>query len=166
MSRQRQPKHAKFSGCRAKGFRGLSSQSVEQSRRSTVSTTILPISKPIVFEDDKLIRFHHCDPAGIIFYPQYFVLFNELIEDWFTRGLGISFADQVMKERVSTPIGRVECDFVAASKIGDVLRFRLAVARLGTSSIRLRIEVRHGEEVRVRALLTVIRASLETLKSV
>ena len=26
------------------------------------------------FECDKLIRFHHCDPAGIVFYPQYFVL--------------------------------------------------------------------------------------------
>ena len=33
------------------------------------------------FESDKLIRFHHCDPAGIIFYPQYFILFNELVED-------------------------------------------------------------------------------------
>jgi len=126
----------------------------------------VPIPEPIVFEDDKLIRFHHCDPAGIIFYPQYFILFNELIEDWFTRGLGISFVDQVTKERVSTPIGRVECDFVAASKLGDVLGFRLAVGRIGTSSIRLNIEVRHDEEVRVRAMLTVVRASLETLRSV
>ena len=129
-------------------------------------TTTQPTSKTIAFEDDKLIRFHHCDPAGIIFYPQYFILFNELIEDWFTRGLGISFVDQVTKERVSTPIGRVECDFVAASKIGDVLSFRLAVGRIGTSSIRLNIEVRHDEEVRVRAMLTVVRASLETLRSV
>jgi len=131
-----------------------------------VITTTQPTSKTIAFEDDKLIRFHHCDPAGIIFYPQYFILFNELIEDWFTRGLGISFVDQVTKERVSTPIGRVECDFVAASKIGDVLSFRLAVGRIGTSSIRLNIEVRHDEEVRVRAMLTVVRASLETLRSV
>ena len=129
-------------------------------------TTTPPTSKTIAFEDDKLIRFHHCDPAGIIFYPQYFILFNELIEDWFTHGLGISFVDQVTKERVSTPIGRVECDFVAASKIGDVLSFRLAVGRIGTSSIRLNIEVRHDEEVRVRAMLTVVRASLETLRSV
>jgi 4-hydroxybenzoyl-CoA thioesterase len=131
-----------------------------------VITTTQPTSKTIAFEDDKLIRFHHCDPAGIIFYPQYFILFNELIEDWFTHGLGISFVDQVTKERVSTPIGRVECDFVAASKIGDVLSFRLAVGRIGTSSIRLNIEVRHDEEVRVRAMLTVVRASLETLRSV
>ena len=55
---------------------------------------------------------------------------------------------------------------MAASKIGDVLSFRLAVGRIGTSSIRLNIEVRHDEEVRVRAMLTVVRASLETLRSV
>jgi len=123
-------------------------------------------SGPALFADDKLIRFHHCDPAGIIFYPQYFILFNELVEDWFTRGLGVSFVDQVTKDRVSIPMGRVECDFLAPSKIGDVLRFTLQVERIGASSIRLRIEVRHGAQVRVRARLTVVLASLETLKSV
>ena len=120
----------------------------------------------LTFEDDKLIRFHHCDPAGIIFYPQYFILFTELVEDWFTRGLEVSFVEQVTKDRVSIPMGRVECDFVAPSKIGDVLRFSLRVVRIGTSSIKLAIEVRHGEEIRVRALLTVVLASLETLKSI
>lgn len=119
-----------------------------------------------VFEDDKLIRFHHCDPAGIIFYPQYFVLFNELVEDWFTQGLGVSFVEQITRDRVSIPMGRVECDFLAPSKIGDTLRFSLRVARLGSSSIRLAIEVRHDAEIRVRANLTVVLASLATLRSV
>jgi len=128
--------------------------------------TTAAYATPLVFEDDKLVRFHHCDPAGIIFFPQYFIMFNEMIEDWFTRGLGVSFVDQVVTERVSTPIGRVECDFAAPSKIGDVLRFALSVERIGTSSLKLRFEVRHGEEVRVRAALTLIRASLETMKSV
>lgn len=132
----------------------------------TLQMTTAPSSEPLVFEDDKLVRFHHCDPAGIIFFPQYFIMFNEMIEDWFTRGLGVSFADQVVKERVSTPIGRVECDFAAPSKIGDVLRFSLRVTRIGISSIKLRFEVRRGEEIRVRAALTLVRASLETMKSV
>ena len=118
------------------------------------------------FESDKLIRFHHCDPAGIIFYPQYFVFFNELVEDWFTKGLNVSFVEQVIQERVSMPMGRVECDFLAPSKIGDVLRFALRVARIGRSSITLKIQCRSGDELRVRAHLTVVLASLETLRSV
>ena len=83
------------------------------------------------FESDKLIRFHHCDPAGIIFYPQYFILFNELVEDWFTKGLNVSVVEQVIRERVGIPMAHVECDFLAPSRIGDILRFALRVARIG-----------------------------------
>jgi 4-hydroxybenzoyl-CoA thioesterase len=41
-----------------------------------------------VFVRDKRVRFQHCDPAGIVFYPQYFVMIHELMEDWFTEALG------------------------------------------------------------------------------
>jgi acyl-CoA thioesterase FadM len=37
------------------------------------------------------IRFSHCDPAGIVYFPHYFDMFNGLIEDWYTEqraGLG------------------------------------------------------------------------------
>ncbi|MFY9992777.1 MAG: acyl-CoA thioesterase, partial [Rhodoplanes sp.] len=64
------------------------------------------------FESDKLIRFHHCDPAGNIVYPQYFIHFHELVEDWFTKGLDVSVVDQVMRDRVGIPMARVECDFL------------------------------------------------------
>ncbi len=39
------------------------------------------------FVAGKRIRFHHCDLTGIVFFPQYFVPFNEVIEDWYTYGL-------------------------------------------------------------------------------
>ena len=118
------------------------------------------------FESDKLIRFHHCDPAGIIFYPQYFILFNELVEDWFTQGLNVSVVEQVINQRVGIPMGRVECDFLLPSRIGDILRFVLRVVRIGRSSMTLRIECRAGDELRVKAQLTVVFASLTTMRSV
>jgi len=31
------------------------------------------------------IRFSHCDPAGIVYFPHYFDMFNGLIEDWLHR---------------------------------------------------------------------------------
>jgi 4-hydroxybenzoyl-CoA thioesterase len=113
------------------------------------------------FEADKLIRFHHCDPAGIVFYPQYFVLFNELVEDWFNHGLGVDFARFHAVDRLGVPMAHIECDFRSPSKIGDMLRFRLAVKRIGGSSITLAVEARAAGEVRVRATLVVVMASLE-----
>jgi 4-hydroxybenzoyl-CoA thioesterase len=118
------------------------------------------------FETDKLIRFHHCDPAGIVFYPQYFVLFNELVEDWFNEGLGIDFAAFHAVDRLGIPMAHLECDFQSTSRVGEVLRFRLAVAKIGTTSLTLAVEARAGEAVRVRATLVVVLASLETHRPV
>ena len=38
------------------------------------------------FERPVRIRFSHCDPAGIVFFPQYLVMTNALVEDWFNEG--------------------------------------------------------------------------------
>ena len=105
----------------------------------------------LAFEDDKLVRFQHCDPAGIIFYPQYFVLFHELMEDWFTKGLGVNYADMIYRDRIGVPMGRVECEFLAPSRIGETLRF----------SLTMKVDCRMGDEVRARATLTVIMARLD-----
>ena len=37
-----------------------------------------------------VVRFEHCDPAGLMFYPRFFALMNEAVEDWFAA-LGHSF---------------------------------------------------------------------------
>ena len=45
------------------------------------------------------IRFSHCDPAGIVYFPHYFDMFNGLIEDWYTQELGYDYAALIMGDR-------------------------------------------------------------------
>ena len=113
------------------------------------------------FVSEKLIRFHHCDPAGIVFYPQYFILFHELLEDWFNRGLGLNYADLISKERRGLPTAHIDCDFRIPSKIGDTVQMQLAVKRVGNTSITLAVSVRAGAEVRVTANQVLVLISLE-----
>ena len=121
---------------------------------------------PGSFEAAKQIRFHHCDPAGIVFYPQYFVLMNELVEDWFNRGLGVDFARFHTEGRHGVPMAHVECDFLAPSKVGETLMFVLSVEKIGATSLRLAVEARAGDDVRLRATLVVVHASLDTRRAV
>lgn len=118
------------------------------------------------FECDKLIRFHHCDPAGIVFYPQYFVLFNELVEDWFNQGLGIDFARFHVERGLGLPMGSIVCRFLSPSKVGDMLRLSLCIKRIGKSSLVLGVTGTSSGETRVQATLTVVLASLKTWRSV
>lgn len=124
------------------------------------------MTAPATFVTDKLIRFHHCDPAGIVFYPQYFVLFNELVEDWFNHGLRIDYADFHQVRRLGTPMAHLECDFLSPSKIGEVLHFHLGVKKIGRTSLTLFVEARADDDVRVRATLVVVLASMVTHRPV
>ena len=115
---------------------------------------------------DKRIRFQHCDVAGIVFNPHYLVMCNELIEDWFTDGLGMDYAALHRDARLGTPVVRVEADFLHASGLGDMLRFRLAVEHLGEASLRLAIEASADGVVRFRAKLKLVLMSLDSMRAI
>ncbi|HEY0877439.1 MAG TPA: thioesterase family protein [Zeimonas sp.] len=123
-------------------------------------------ARPAMFEREVLVRFAHCDPAGIVFYPQYFVLLNGLVEDWLTDGLGTSFADLIMTRRLGIPTARMDCTFTRPSRLGDELVLGLTVTRIGERSIGLDVQGRVGDELRLRARQTLVTVSLETMKSV
>ena len=57
------------------------------------------------------IRFSHCDPAGIVYFPHYFDMFNGVIEDWYKDELKHDYATLVMGDRFGFPFVHIECDF-------------------------------------------------------
>jgi 4-hydroxybenzoyl-CoA thioesterase len=117
------------------------------------------------FVREKRVRFHHCDPAGIIFYPQYFVMFHELMEDWFTEGLGVDYAAFVRGGH-GVPTVKVECEFLATNTLGDNITFELTVSRLGESSITMRIVGKARGQECVRAMVIAVHSALHPLKAI
>lgn len=118
------------------------------------------------FYTDRLVRFSYCDPAGIIFYPQYFVMFNGLVEDWFNQGLGVDYAGFITRERRGFPIVNLSCDFVTPSKIGEVITLGLKLEHLGKSSMKLLVNCIYQGHERVRANLVLVTMDLDTGRSV
>lgn len=85
------------------------------------------------------IRFSHTDPAGIVYFPVYFDMFNALVEDWFTHELGFNYAELIRDRRLGVPTVHVECDFLHPSRLGELLTLGVLVEKIGRSSIHLRI---------------------------
>ncbi len=98
------------------------------------------------FSRERLIRFSDCDPAGIVFYPQYFVMLNGLIEDWFNEQLGIVYADLISDRRIGLPTVRLEADFKAVSRLGDRVRLDLLVEKIGGASLTLQLQCRGADD--------------------
>jgi 4-hydroxybenzoyl-CoA thioesterase len=119
-----------------------------------------------VFEIEDTVRFAQCDPAGIVFFPQYLVMLNTLHERWFCEGLGVPYHDYIGVRRLGVPTVRLECDFTAVSKHGDRLRQRLCVTKLGRSSLDLAVVFYGGAELRARFRQVLVCTSLATHKPV
>ena len=124
------------------------------------------VAQPGRYERVYPIRFSHCDPAGIVFFPQYLVLFNHLVEDWFTEGLGVDYARMLGARRIGLPIVRLECDFRAISRMGDAVSFGLVTERVGGRSLTLALTARVADELRVAARQVLVFTDLDTHRAI
>lgn len=87
------------------------------------------------------IGFKHCDPAGIVFYPRYIELLNDIVEHWFKHGLGCDFMTLHGTRGIAVPVAKLEVDFKEPSMLGDELIGHLTVRHIGKSSLRVSIEM-------------------------
>ena len=119
------------------------------------------------FRQERVIHFSDCDPAGIVFYPQYFVMLNAHIEDWFTEGLGVDYYALVAERRIGLPTVRLEVDFVAVSRMGDRVELELEVERVGGASLTLRRHIAGvGGDRRMTMRQVLVTTSLDTHRAI
>ena len=112
------------------------------------------------------IRFSHCDPAGIVYFPHYFNMFNGLIEDWYAQELRYDYVGLIMGSKYGFPFVHIECDFKIPSRMGDVIDLSLLVERIGRSSLGIAIVCHRDGVERLRARMVTAMMSLETHKAV
>ncbi|MBS0386113.1 MAG: acyl-CoA thioesterase [Proteobacteria bacterium] len=111
-----------------------------------------------------VVRFEHCDAAGIMFYPRFFGLVNEMVEDWFAA-LGHPFAAMHVEQRKGVPSVRLEAEFVSPARMGETLNQVLGVEELGRSSCVLKHIASIGERIVARFDQTIVYADLETMRA-
>lgn len=111
------------------------------------------------------VMFQHCDPAGIVFYPRYFEMINEVIETFFDEAVGWSFRQMHSVDRVGVPMGRIATEFQAASRLGDVLDWTFLVTRVGGASLDFDLRSACDGSGRLAATGTLVLVDLDAMKS-
>ena len=90
------------------------------------------------FSKQEKIRFKHVDYAGIVFYPRFLEMLNDLVEDWFEEALDRPFSK--IHETNGIPTVDLKVQFKKAARLGEILTKNLWVIRLGGSSINCGFE--------------------------
>ena len=117
------------------------------------------------FVTERKIRFSHCDPAGIVYFVNFFDMVSGAVEDWFGEAIGFTFNEMHIRRRVGFPIVNTGCEFFKPCHLGDRLVLALTIAKLGRSSIEFSVAGSVAGEEKFRARHKVAMMSLETLRA-
>ena len=121
-----------------------------------------PLPPEGAFTVTQPIRFSHTDPAGIVYFPNYFDMCNAVMEDFLGMAVGIDNATLLMRDRIGTPIVHAECDFFVPSRWGERLEMSLLVERVGNASIAYRIIGHAKGKVRLAARIVVALINVDS----
>jgi 4-hydroxybenzoyl-CoA thioesterase len=103
------------------------------------------------------VEWGDCDPAGIVYFPNYFGYFDSSTHALFRRALGFSKYEMQKKyDIIGIPVVDVAARFFVPSVFGDVVTIETTIAEIKRSSIRMQhrllkseILAVEGHEVRV-----------------
>jgi 4-hydroxybenzoyl-CoA thioesterase len=98
-----------------------------------------------IFTKQEKIRFKHVDYAGIVFYPRFLEMLNDLVEDWFEEALDRPFSK--IHETNGIPTVDLKVQFKKAARLGETLTKKLWVINLGGASVNcgFRFEDKNGK---------------------
>ncbi len=97
-----------------------------------------------MFEHIRPVRWSDVDAAGIVFYPRFLEYCHDAIEAMFDELPG-GYAALTQQRKIGVPAVHLEVNFRAPLRYGDVCVVRLAVEKIGRSSVAFRLELMRGE---------------------
>lgn len=84
------------------------------------------------------IEWGHCDPAGIVFNPRYFEMFDHSTVALLDAALGMrKIAWRATYGVIGTPLVASNAKFLAPCRFGDVVTIESSVTRMGRSSFEI-----------------------------
>ena len=95
------------------------------------------------------VEWGHCDPAGIVYFPNYFSYFDSAANALFLRALGLNKYQMLRKyDLVGIPVVDVGARFAVPSVFGDVVTIESTVVEIKRSSFRMQTSVAPGRDAR------------------
>lgn len=130
---------------------------------SPISRADLPSG---LWSDKVTFRHGQCDPAGIVYTPKFFDVFNQVIEKWFCKRLGVNYYDVLGPRRTGLGYATASATFFTPCMMGDEIEVFVNLTRIGGKSYTLALHAMKGEKEAIRGHYVTVTTSLDTHQSI
>jgi acyl-CoA thioester hydrolase len=97
------------------------------------------------------VRFHECDPQGVVFNAHYFAYFDVALTEMWRAAFG-SY-QSVVEQGTDVVVVEASASYRAPARFDEEIDVELTVARLGTTSMTTQTAVRRDGQVLVEGRL-------------
>ena len=98
----------------------------------------------VSFEFDVRIAYADTDRMGVMYYANYFTLFERGRTE-LMRNLGLRYRDLEEKSRVFLPVSETRCRYLSPAKYDDLIRVITRVKEIGGAHLDFSYEIRDAE---------------------
>ena len=101
------------------------------------------------------VEWGDCDPAGIVFYPRYFEMFERCIHALFEEATGMTKYRMLQAyDFVGFPVVQARAQFLSPAKFGDDVVAETTVSEFRRSSFDVHHKVKNGDRPAVEGFET------------
>lgn len=112
----------------------------------------MPEKSQRVFAREIEIEWGDCDPAGIVYYPRYFEMFDAATAHMVAAATGMSKFDLLRRhDAVGFPMVSTGAEFHRPSRFGDRVRIESSITDIARSSFAVKHRLLNGEELAIEA---------------
>src|SRR3954470_14153143 len=122
------------------------------------STSVRPMAD---FVHELRVRYGECDPQGIVFNPNYLAYFDHTVSELW-RASSMGSWESMVQRGVDVVVGEANLRFRSPARFDDVIAIHARVAKLGTTSATLEMEVHRDRELLVEGWLRQVFVDAKT----
>src|SRR3954454_17344122 len=113
------------------------------------STSVRPMAD---FVHELRVRYGECDPQGIVFNPNYLAYFDHTVTELW-RASAIGSWDSMVERGVDVVVGEANVRFRSPARFDDLIAIHARIARFGTTSLTLELEIHRSDELLIEGWL-------------
>ena len=111
------------------------------------------------------VYFEDTDAGGVVYHAQYVKFLERARTEWL-RYLGYTNSELERKYRMLFIVSELAIEFLKPARLDDALNISVGIENLGRVRITFHQEIRRGEEILLRARVSVATVSAEGFKPV
>ena len=117
------------------------------------------------FDFPQRVYFEDTDAGGVVYHAQYVKFLERARTEWL-RYLGFTNSELVRKYKMLFIVSEIAVEFVKPAKLDDAINISVGIETLGRVRVTFHQEIRRGEDILVKAKVSVATVSAESFKPI